>query len=41
MRNAITVYTRCLTGSQRDASRARALHHVADFVALNSELGCP
>jgi hypothetical protein len=41
MRNAIAVYTRCLSGSDRDASRAMALDRVADFEALADEMFCP
>jgi hypothetical protein len=41
MRNAIAVYTRCLIGSEREASRAMALDRVADFEALADEMFCP
>jgi hypothetical protein len=41
MRNAIAVYTRCLLGDDRDASRAMALDRVADFEALADEMFCP
>jgi hypothetical protein len=41
MRNAAAVYTRCLRGSERDASRAMALDRVADFEALADEMFCP
>ncbi len=41
MRNALAVYTRCLSGNERDASRAMALDRVADFEALADEMYCP